>query len=253
MTIANVDQIKKHFRRKKVKLKNVLFVLPSAFTLAGVFCGFYAIVRSLTENNQEALYQAAIAIFFAGFFDMFDGRVARLTKTQTDFGVQLDSLADMVSFGVAPAVVVYKWALLPLGSWGFFAAFFFLACGAVRLARFNVMAARSAKPSKFFTGLPIPLAASMLIILVVAHFKIFGNIPVQRNFSVLLLMFFLGLLMVSNVPYWSFKDAKLDVKTVIILLICVGIIWWLGTFFPVSLFLVLLLSVYIIAGFSRWI
>lgn len=253
MSITNEDQMKKRFKRRKVNLRNVLFVLPSAFTLAGVFCGFYAIVRSFTENNQEALYQAAIAIFFAGFFDMFDGRVARLTKTQTDFGVQLDSLADMVSFGVAPAVVVYKWALWPLGSWGFFAAFFFLGCGAIRLARFNVMASRSDKPSKFFTGLPIPLAASMLIILVVAHFKIFGAIPVQRNITVLILMFGLGLLMVSNVPYWSFKDAKLDAKTVVILLTCAGIIWWLGTFFPVSLFLVLLLSVYIIGGFGRWI
>jgi len=232
--------------------KNYLFILPNAFTLAGVFCGFYAILGSVTENGQESLYQAAVAIFFAGFFDMFDGRVARLTKTQSDFGVQLDSLADVVSFGVAPAIVVYKWALWPLGTLGFCGAFFFMACGAIRLARFNVMALGAQKPSKYFVGLPIPLAASMLIVLVIAHFKLFGNLPVQKNLLVFALVVFLGLLMVSQVPYWTFKDMRLNPKVVFIILSGAVLIWGLSIHFPVSILLAFLLGSYILAGLLRF-
>lgn len=234
-----------------IRMKHALFILPNAFTVASIFCGIYAILHSVTVTNPEALYQSAIAIFLAGFFDMFDGRIARMTKTQSEFGVQLDSLADVISFGVAPAIVVFKWALWPLGALGIFAAFFYAACGAIRLARFNVAAARETKPSQFFTGLPIPLAASTLIALIIAHFKLFGDLPVQRHMMVFSLMLLLGLLMVSTVPYWSFKDLRLNAKTATLLLIVVLMVVLLGIFYPASISLVLLLGGYIVAGLGR--
>src|SRR5258708_25141661 len=123
---------------KAMKLRKLMFVLPNLFTLSSIFCGFYAITLCAGEASPSQLYQAALAIFFAMFFDGFDGRVARLTKTQSDFGIELDSLADVISFGAAPALLVYKWALLPLGFVGVFLAFVFVACGALRLARFNL-------------------------------------------------------------------------------------------------------------------
>ncbi len=126
-----------------MKFRRLMFVLPNLFTLTSIFCGFYAITLCAGEATAAQLYQAALAIFFAMFFDGFDGRVARLTKTQSFFGTELDSLADIVSFGVAPAVLVYKWALMPLGFIGMFVSFCYVACGALRLARFNVLAQRS--------------------------------------------------------------------------------------------------------------
>src|ERR1700682_6201214 len=116
-----------------MKLHKLMFVLPNLFTLSSIFCGFYAITLCAGDATPSQLYQAALAIFFAMFFDGFDGRVARLTKTQSDFGIELDSLADVISFGAAPALLVYKWALFPLGIIGVFLAFVFVACGALRL------------------------------------------------------------------------------------------------------------------------
>lgn len=126
-----------------MKLRKLMFVLPNLFTVTSIFCGFYAITLCSGEAEPVQLYQAALAILFAMFFDGFDGRVARLTKTQSDFGMQLDSLADVMSFGAAPALLVYKWALAPMGFWGLFISFAFMACGAMRLARFNVLALRN--------------------------------------------------------------------------------------------------------------
>src|SRR6185295_3876011 len=143
-----------------MKLHKLKFVLPNLFTVTSIFCGFYALTLCAGEASPSQLYQAALAIFFAMFFDGFDGRVARLTRTQSQFGVELDSLADVMSFGLVPAILVYKWALAPLGFWGIFVAFMFASCGALRLARFNVLAQRSGHggSSRFFVGLPIPLA-----------------------------------------------------------------------------------------------
>src|SRR5436190_2152531 len=127
---------------QKFDLRRALFILPNAFTAASIFCGTYAILHTVLHSGPEALYHSAIAVFFAGFFDMFDGRVARLTKTQSDFGMEFDSLADVISFGVAPAVIVYRWALWPIGPLGIISAICFASCGAIRLARFNVLARR---------------------------------------------------------------------------------------------------------------
>jgi len=153
-----------------MKLRDLMFVLPNLFTVSSIFCGFYAMTLCAGDASPLQLYQAALAIFFGIFFDGFDGRVARLTKTQSLFGQELDSLADVISFGAAPALLMWKWALSGLGMIGVFASFLFAACGALRLARFNVLAIRSPHggASSFFVGMPIPFAACGLIPMVLA-------------------------------------------------------------------------------------
>jgi CDP-diacylglycerol--serine O-phosphatidyltransferase len=200
----------------QINLRKAMFVLPNLFTVSSIFLGFYSMTLASGDATPEELYRAALAIFFAIFFDMFDGRVARMTRTQSDFGVQLDSLADVISFGAAPALLVYRWALAPMGFMGLFLSFAFAACGALRLARFNVLAARGDKAShRFFTGLPIPLAAGALVSVVIAHYRHFGaptapttHVPIAIGVTLL------SFLMVSTVRYRTFKDTHLTVKSV---------------------------------------
>ncbi len=237
----------------RFKLRNALFILPNAFTVSSIFCGMYAILHGLTGNTPESLYESAIAVFFAGFFDTFDGRVARITRTQSEFGVQLDSLADVISFGAAPALLVYKWALLPLGPIGFLGAFFYAACGAIRLARFNVLAARDKGTGEYFTGLPIPLAASVLIASLVAHLKLFDGLAVKHPTWILTLMIIMGLLMVSTIPYWTFKNSKPNRQTAILAFALILGAWWFRLHYPISLGLVCLLGIYILAGLARFL
>src|SRR4029079_6968693 len=138
--------------RRRFDLKKSLFLLPNMITLTSIFCGFDSIRTSATAQTEAAFYRAALLIVFAMFFDTLDGRVARATKTQSAFGLQIDSLADVVSFGVAPSMLLYQWTLHRLGLAGLIGAFVFTACGAVRLARFNVLSMGEAgaptKPSK---------------------------------------------------------------------------------------------------------
>src|SRR5438309_11582588 len=122
-------------RRPRPNLRKLMFVLPNLFTVSSIFCGVYSIMLSAGEATGDQLYRAAIAIFFGNFFDAFDGRVARMTKTQSEFGVELDSLADVITFGVAPAILVYKWALFAMGTAGMVVCAIYAACGAIRLAR----------------------------------------------------------------------------------------------------------------------
>ena len=234
------------------ELSRALFVLPNAFTMASIFCGIYAMLHALEQNGSDDFYQAAIAVFFAGFFDMFDGRIARLTKTQSDFGVEFDSLADVISFGVAPAVIVYKWALWPLGNLGIFAAFVFASCGAIRLARHNVITNKN-KSMKYFIGLPIPFGAAMLVGLVIAHYKLFDGLPVERNNIVLIIVLFVGLLMVSNIPYWTFKEFKFGLKSFLILLLFAFCSLVLSIIFSASLSLVVFIGLYIFSGLIVYI
>lgn len=200
-----------------MKLRKLMFVLPNLFTVSSIFCGFYAMTLCLGEASPRHLYQAALCIFFGMFFDGFDGRVARLTKTQSDFGMQLDSLADVVTFGMAPGVLVYKWALEPLGLAGLFLAFAFTACGALRLARFNVLAMRNPHGGggRFFVGLPIPLAAGVLVSLIMAHYAASGGVELAESAQVPVgvAVAVLALLMVSTVRYRTFKDARLSPKS----------------------------------------
>src|SRR5580698_8171102 len=126
-------------KRRRLDLKKTLFLLPNMITLSSIFCGFVSIRLSASATREDDYYKAALLIVFAMFFDILDGRVARATKTQSAFGLQIDSLADVVSFGCAPAMLVYRWTLRRLDTIGLVASFIFVACGAVRLARFNVL------------------------------------------------------------------------------------------------------------------
>src|SRR4051794_32552542 len=155
-------------RRPRPNLRKLMFVLPNLFTVSSIFCGVYSITLSAGEPTGDNFYRAAVAIFFGNFFDAFDGRVARLTRTQSEFGVELDSLADVITFGVAPAILVYKWALAGMGFGGMVICAIYAACGAIRLARFNVLAHAESGTQRYFVGLPIPLAAGMLVSLVIA-------------------------------------------------------------------------------------
>jgi len=177
-------------------------VVPSVLTTANLFCGFYGIIAALRED----FYQAAIAILVAVVFDGLDGKVARLTKTTSNFGVEYDSLADLLSFGVAPSLILYLWALEPVGRFGWIAAFIFLICGALRLARFNVQVGQSS--SFHFTGLPIPAAAGMVasLILLGKHFIVFAE---PQPVVILGVACGLAFLMISNIKYRSFKNLRL--------------------------------------------
>jgi CDP-diacylglycerol--serine O-phosphatidyltransferase len=237
----------------QINLRKAMFVLPNLFTVSSIFLGFYALVLCAGDATPEQLYQAALAIFFAIFFDGFDGRVARMTKTQSDFGVQLDSLADVISFGAAPALLVYKWALAPLGLVGIFVAFAFAACGALRLARFNVLAARGAKgSSRFFVGLPIPLAAGAIVALVIAHYRQFGSTTnAAARVPVAVVVLVLSFLMVSTIRYRTFKDLHLSTKSlaVFLFLSVAGVAVGIAT--RASFVLVVYMAAYIAMGIAE--
>ena len=171
-------------RRRRLNLNKTLFLLPNMITLSSVFCGFYSMVLSSKAESEDDFYRAALLLVFAMFFDMLDGRVARMTKTQSAFGLQIDSLADVLSFGAAPALLLYHWTLKQLGVLGLIGGFLFVACGAIRLARFNVLAmdksGAPATPGKYIVGLPIPGAAGILVSIVVANNAVQGAIGARR-------------------------------------------------------------------------
>jgi len=204
-----------------MKLRDLMFVLPNLFTVSSIFCGFFAISLCSGQAGPTELYQAALAIFFGIFFDGFDGRVARLTKTQSMFGQELDSLADVISFGVAPGILVYRWALQGLGFVGLLAAFAFAACGALRLARFNVLAIKNPHGggSRFFVGMPIPFAAAGVISMIIAFQSWRGGaLPEAARWPVFGVVLFLAALMVSTVRYRTFKDLRLSKKSALMLM-----------------------------------
>lgn len=200
-----------------MNLRKTLFILPNLFTVSSIFCGFYATLLCAGEADADTFYRASLLIVFAMFFDTIDGRVARLTKTQSAFGVQFDSLADILSFGVAPAVLVYQWSLHTLGLAGVLVAFAFVACGAIRLARFNVLAmgTRGApkKPGRYILGLPIPGAAGILVSLIVANHAVAGSLASSPSL-VLAVVTLLSFFMVSTIKFRSFKDLRLGWRTV---------------------------------------
>ncbi len=195
-----------------------IYVLPNLFTLAALFGGFYAIVMAM--NGRYDL--SCIGVFCAMVLDSLDGRVARMTNTQSAFGEQMDSLADMVSFGAAPALIAYEWAFRGLGRWGWIAAFVYCACAALRLARFNVNTAVVDK--RYFQGLPSPAAAA----LVVGFIWVMTDLemdPVSLAWPMFALALYAGLTMVTNVPFYSFKDMhmKKSVPFATLVLVALGI------------------------------
>lgn len=234
--------------RRRFDLQKALFILPNAFTAASIFCGLSAILYATTPgSDSRSFYLAAMAIFYAGFFDMFDGRVARMTKTQSDFGVQMDSLADVISFGVAPAVLMYRWALIELNLAGKIVAFIYAAAGAIRLARFNVLSARGLGSPTHFIGLPIPMAAAMLVSLVIAQAKTIGT-QVEAVGSVVLLVLVLSYLMVSNVRYYTFKTYRPSIKNLPVLVLAGGASLFITITFRFSVTMVLIIGGYILMG-----
>lgn len=238
---------------RRISLRNTLFVVPSLITLSSVFCGFDAIRIALTGQGPDDWYRAALLIIFAMFFDMLDGRVARMTKTQTAFGLQLDSLADIVSFGVAPAVLVYSWSLKHHPTAGLAASFVYVAAGAVRLARFNVLSMNSEgapqKPGKYILGLPIPGAAGILISVVVANHAAGGKLyDPGYAWAMTALTVLLSLLMISNVRFRSFKDLKLNVRSMLLLMFAIGSSVLVGSSLQPAFVLVWLLGMYVLIG-----
>ena len=194
---------RKKYRKKRRKAREGErrggYILPNLLTSGCLVGGFYAIVAAF--NGDYII--AAIAIVVAFLFDGVDGRVARLTKTTSRFGVEYDSLADLVAFGVAPGILVFSWALQPFGRLGWLAAFLYVACGALRLARFNVQA--DTMEHRFFRGLPIPMAASLIVATVFLLHDL-GEEGETKHISLLLMIYVLAFLMVSNIRYPSFKD-----------------------------------------------
>ncbi|NHZ90386.1 CDP-diacylglycerol--serine O-phosphatidyltransferase [Massilia sp. CCM 8733] len=195
-----------------------IYLLPNAFTTAALFCGFYAIVMAMNQRFEHAGW----AIFIAMILDGLDGRIARLTNTQSEFGAQYDSLADMVSFGAAPALVIYEWSLRGLGKFGWLAAFVYCAGAALRLARFNTNI--EVVDKRFFQGLPSPAAAAMVagFVLMMSDLGFSGAELPWFSWGIAL---FAGLTMVTNVPFYSFKDVNFrkSVPFIVVFLIALAL------------------------------
>jgi len=189
--------------RKRMGLGKGVYLLPNMCTTASLFCGFFSIVKSLSGNYVAAAW----AILLSGIFDLLDGRLARLTHGESEFGIEYDSLVDLASFGLAPGIMVYTWTLFSLKKIGWLAAFLYFACGAMRLARFNLQ--HNTIEGKRFQGLPIPIAAYLLATYVI-FFQDNHPIPPEGSYIVLAMTVALALLMVSNIGYLSFKE--LDFK-----------------------------------------
>ncbi|MFO7565757.1 MAG: phosphatidylcholine/phosphatidylserine synthase [Enhygromyxa sp.] len=255
--------------------RKTYFILPNLFTLASVFCGLYSIALTARlgedggASDEQLLYKASLAIVFGLLFDGADGRIARLTRTQSDLGMQLDSLADVITFGVAPAMLVYRWGLLELGRFGLLVAFVFVACGALRLARFNVLAMREQaekaqqepepqakapgeakkKPAQFI-GLPIPIAANMIVALVLTNHAI-GVTEISNHAAIAAFVLALSYLMISRIRFRSFKDLQLNKRNiaVIIGIAALAIVMFVRINGPAVL--MALLSLFVILGLAE--
>lgn len=193
--------MRKHKRFDKKKVRRGIYVLPNIFTSLNIFCGFFAVIASIDGN----FVAAAVAILVAGVFDLLDGKIARATNTTSQFGIEYDSLADLISFGLAPGLMIYLWALKPLGRIGWLAGFLFMACGALRLARFNTQAGSSS--GNYFTGLPIPAAASTAATVVLFSNRV-GFQGAEYPVMLLVVLYVLSFLMVSTIKYFSFKNLE---------------------------------------------
>ena len=194
-------QTQRMLEKNRIRRRGI-YILPNLFTTAALFAGFFAIVQAMNLNFD----QAAAAIFVAMVLDGLDGRVARLTKTQSAFGAEFDSLADVISFGAAPALVVYEWALRDMGKLGWGAAFIYCACAALRLARFNTLLEVADK--RWFQGLPSPSAAALVAGFVFVMDD-YGVDPLSVRWWAFAVTLFAGLTMVTNLKYWSFKTINL--------------------------------------------
>jgi CDP-diacylglycerol--serine O-phosphatidyltransferase len=181
-------------------LRRGVYVLPNLITTGNLLAGFYSITLTLSGDFRRA----AMLVFVAQVLDTLDGRLARMTRATSRFGIEYDSLADLVAFGVAPALLAYRWALLPWGDWGWLAASLFVVCGALRLARFNVQVDSVERRS--FVGLPIPAAAAVIASVVLLYYYHGSAGETHKQATLLALIYTLAVLMVSNFSYFSFKE-----------------------------------------------
>jgi CDP-diacylglycerol--serine O-phosphatidyltransferase len=233
--------------RREGKARRGIYIWPNLFTTANLFSGFFGIVSSINGDFELA----AIAIFASCVFDILDGKIARLTGGTSRFGVEYDSLSDLVAFGVAPGLLMYLMALKPYGRVGWLAAFLFMACGALRLARFNVQVETTSK--KYFVGLPIPGGAAMIAatVLFLSHW----SIGVHGSIISLVLLgmtFVLGFFMISTMPYNSFKDIEfIMARPSFVMFGVIVLVTIIAVTPPFMLFLLLL--IYTASGPVRWV
>ena len=232
------------------KRRKGIYILPNLFTLAALFGGFYAVVMAM--NGRFDL--AAVGVFCAMVLDSLDGRVARMTNTQSAFGEQMDSLSDMVSFGAAPALIAYEWALKGLGRWGWIAAFVYCACAALRLARFNVNTGVVDK--RFFQGLPSPAAAALVagFIWLMTEFGVRGEDLEwlswkQITWTMFVVTLYSGLTMVTNVPFYSFKDVQMKKSVPFVVIVLIALVIAIINIHPP----IVLFSVFVIYGLSGYV
>lgn len=230
-------------RIQAVKSKGI-YVLPNAFTAAALFAAFYGIIQAMNGDFATA----AIAVFFSMMFDGMDGRVARLTHTQSEFGVQMDSLADAVSFGIAPALIVYEYALVDLGKLGWATAFIYALCAILRLARFNCNVGVVSK--NYFQGLPSPAAAALVcgFVWLGVENKLPEMILEYRSWIALIVTFYAGLTMVCNAPFFSGKSYAV-VRTIPFWVIAVGSLLFIVASSNPSLSIFILFCLYAVSGF----
>jgi CDP-diacylglycerol--serine O-phosphatidyltransferase len=237
-----------HHDGQKTRQKGI-YLLPNLFTMAALFSGFYAIIAAMNGDFSNA----GVAVFVAMILDGLDGRVARMTNTQSAFGAELDSLSDMVSFGVAPALVVFTWGLAPMGRLGWAAAFIYMACASIRLARFNTQIDTADK--RFFTGLASPAAAALIAGLVwVCYGYGIDKADVTTGLSafVALMTVVSGLLMITNVPYHSFKGVDLHGRVPFIVFLAVVLVFAIILVDP-STVLMAVASIYALSGPVQWL
>lgn len=244
----NDDRRRSEDRRVRgARLKKGIYILPNLFTTASLFMGFYSIIASI----QEKFFLAAIAILVSLVFDGFDGRIARWTNTTSKFGAEYDSLADLIAFGLAPALLAYIWAMSFDGKPGWMAGFLFVACGALRLARYNIQI--GVIESKVFNGLPIPAAAAVIATTVIFCDHIGLERPIDDPFfAILILVVILSLLMVSGIKYYSFKDMNLHARMPFKILI-VAIVIFLIVYYKPEIMAFVIMSGYALSGPVWWI
>ena len=230
-----------------------IYLLPNLFTSAALFAGFYAIVQAMNANFE----QSAIAIFIAMVMDGLDGRVARMTNTQSAFGAEYDSLSDMVSFGVAPALIMYTWALQPMLKLGWIAAFIYCACAALRLARFNTKLEDPLQDKRYFQGLPSPAAAALLAGFVWVSYEynvdgkeiFFGAI--QMKWLAWFITIFAAGSMVSDLKFYSGKDINLKQSVPFVAIIAIVLAFVLISYSPPEVLFTVML-VYALSGYYIW-
>ena len=237
----------KRFGRRDTRMQGErgrgIYLLPNAFTTGALFCGFYAIVMAMNQRFEHACW----AVFIAMILDGLDGRIARLTNTQSEFGAQYDSLSDMVSFGAAPALVIYEWSLRGLGKLGWIAAFIYCAGAALRLARFNTNI--EVVDKRFFQGLPSPAAAALVVGFIMMMTDPDINISSRQvDWVSWGLAVFAGLTMVSNVPFYSFKDVNFRKSVPFIVVFLIALAFALVAIDPAKV----LWPIFVIYGLSGY-